>query len=157
MEVLTLVKISWMSYITIVTSACVVTFGYYLLGYQENDYSSWFRELADLHIHGLNSLAILIDVFFLSYPVYIVHFVYICLFFLLYSSFTLIFWLIHPEKNIIYKQLDYSNPFLAFFHIFISFLIGFLFHIIHFFLVQFKNRFLKIDGDQNRDVVWKIE
>ncbi len=148
-EVRNLVRVSWLFYLIIVTSATLVTFGYYLLGYQQNDKNTWFRQLADIHIHALNSLVILNDVFLLSYPVYILQFVYIVLFFLLYTSFTFIFWLIHPEKNIIYEQLDYSNPLLALFHIIVSFLTSFLFHIIHFFLVQLKARFFKIDGYQN--------
>jgi hypothetical protein len=132
-----LIKISCLIYTIIFTSASVVTLAYYSVGYQESE--SLYEQISDLHRHGLNWLVVVVDLYILSYPVSLLHYVYIFLFFLIYIFFTIVYWLVNPKQNIIYSQLDYNNPIGALFHVSLSFFLSLIVHIIHFLLAMFKN------------------
>jgi hypothetical protein len=138
--ILFLIKFSWLLYGNIITSATLVTIGYFSfmsIGNYEFD-STWVVEIGNLHRHGFNSLVAVVDLVLLAYPVRIMHFVYTAGYGWLYALVTFVFWCINTRENIVYEQLDYNKPFQVVFYYALLTLLTFLMQLLHFFAYQLK-------------------
>jgi len=138
--IINLSGVSCLFYTIAVTSATLVTLGYYSLVSLEKLEDAWYALIGDLHRHCFNSVVILVDVFFLSLQIRIAHYIYILLFFFCYLSTNFMYWCQDPTKNIVYKKLDFNKPVEAFFMILLAIMIGFLVHILLFLVHKLKSQ-----------------
>jgi len=123
--ILIMIKISWLLYNLIVTSAILVTIGYFTFVtiFELQVETTWLAEIGNLHRHGLNSIVALIDIVLLAYPVRLLHFIYPAIYGWVYAIVIFFYWLDNPKENIIYEQIDYSKPFKVFgYYILLTFL-----------------------------------
>jgi hypothetical protein len=135
-----MIKISWLLYNIVAISAIVVTVCYfsYVFFAQMKPDPDILMQIGDFHRHGLNSLVVIIDIIIVSYPVFILHFVYTVVFGYVYALATFIYWFLDPAENIIYFTLDYSKPMtISIFYLFLSFL-TFVLQFMHFSVYSLK-------------------
>ena len=134
------VKIVWLVYVTALPSNFLVVFGYWILVYNpcdddssmqinqtlsQNDSSSQMPnttastvncanlDAANFHVHLINGLLILIDLFVSRIPYQLLHFFYPCIFTFCYSLFTIFYWLGGGTNRFgnpyVYTIINYSN------------------------------------------------
>jgi hypothetical protein len=123
--ILVLIKTSWLLYNLIVTSAILVTIGYFTFVtiFELQVETTWLAEIGNLHRHGLNSIVALVDIVLLAYPVRLLHFIYPAIYGWVYAFVIFFYWLENPKENIVYEQIDYSKPFKVFgYYVLLTFL-----------------------------------
>ena len=88
-------------------AALVVTLNYWILVFEPP------TDFIDIAVHALNSVVMLIEFFTASIPVRVLHMLYVMIFSVLYSVFSIIFWaaggVTADGDPFIYKVLDYEN------------------------------------------------
>ncbi len=104
-----IVKITWFLWINAISSTPGVIVGYY--GAVVDSFDD--LDAAGVHLHGVNFVIILLDVFFSRMPVQVLHFPWAGIFDVLYIIFTGIYFAVggtHPDGSpFIYSVLDYGN------------------------------------------------
>ncbi|XP_076447358.1 uncharacterized protein LOC143284532 [Babylonia areolata] len=91
--------------------AVVVTVVYFVALYPSMRDQIGDVNLYDINIHGINSVMILIDTAVGARPVRLLHALYPILFGATYVVFSVIFWAVDPENNVLYKDvLDWNQP-----------------------------------------------
>ena len=97
----------WLLWIVASNAALVVTLSYWTLVFEPP------TDFMDIAVHALNSIVMLIEFFMASTPVRILHVLYVMIFSVVYSLFTVIYWsaggVTVDGDPYIYKILDYEN------------------------------------------------
>ncbi|XP_028394205.1 protein rolling stone-like [Dendronephthya gigantea] len=103
----------WILWIVSSNAALVVTLNYWLLVFQPP------TDFMDIAVHALNSFVMLVEFFMSKTPVRILHVLYVMIFAIVYSLFSVIFWAaggvnvkVPLTQNAIFapwKVLDYEN------------------------------------------------
>ena len=100
------VKFVWFMYTAAVTLSLAATLGYFVFVFEGVD-------VATLHVHGINFLVILLDLFLSRFPLQLFHFVWIMAFSIPYVAFTGIYYAAggtgFNDTHYIYSVLDYRD------------------------------------------------
>lgn len=102
-------KLSWALFNICVMMAPVVTLVYFVLLYPY--IANGPISATDLNVHGINSVIIIIELFFSGYPVRLLHLVYPLAYGGCYIIFSLIYWSFDRQNNVLYPMvLDWNHP-----------------------------------------------
>ncbi|CAB4004808.1 Hypothetical predicted protein [Paramuricea clavata] len=97
----------WFLWIIASNAALVVTLNYWALVFEPP------TNFMDIAVHALNATVMFVEFFTASTPVRILHVLYVMIFAVVYSLFTVIFWAAGGVNvdgdSYIYKVLDYEN------------------------------------------------
>ncbi|XP_028398511.1 protein rolling stone-like [Dendronephthya gigantea] len=97
----------WILWIVSSNAALVVTLNYWVLIFEPP------TDFMDIAVHALNSFVVLVELFTANTPVRILHVLYVMIFSIAYSLFSVIFWaaggVTVNGDPFIYKVLDYEN------------------------------------------------
>ena len=106
------IKLTWCLFAIISNFVFIITLIYFGILYprlvKEYDYT---LKATDLHIHGINSVVIIIEMFLAAYPVRLLHVIYPILYGLAYVLFSLFYFASDTTNRIVYKNvLDWRYP-----------------------------------------------
>ena len=97
----------WFLWIVASNAALVVTLNYWILVFEPP------TDFMDIAVHALNSIVMLVELFIASTPVRVLHVLYVMVFSVVYSLFTVIYWaaggVTVDGDPYIYEILDYEN------------------------------------------------
>jgi hypothetical protein len=97
----------WFLWIVASNAALVVTLNYWILVFEPP------TDFMDIAVHALNSIVMFVEFFIASTPVRVLHVLYVMVFSVVYSLFTVIYWaaggVTVDGDPYIYEILDYEN------------------------------------------------
>lgn len=108
-------KIEWALFAIVSNFSFIVTLIYFAILYpviygEKNNPTGKSILAVDLHIHGINSVVVLMEMLISAYPVRLLHCVYPIAYGLTYVLFSLVYWAI-DHNNVVYKNvLDWNKP-----------------------------------------------
>ncbi|XP_013416816.1 uncharacterized protein LOC106178246 [Lingula anatina] len=111
-------KVSWVLFNILLAWAPIVTAIYYgalhkyILAYFDTlSYFPTSVYVTDLHLHGLNSLIVFIEIILAAFPIRILHFIYPLTYGIVYVIWSVIYWSVDPQNNVLYPGiLDWNTP-----------------------------------------------
>ena len=76
-----------------------------------NAYPDYSASVFDIHVHGVNFLVILVELAISSIPIRLFHAIYPLIYGFIYIVFSLIYWSLDKEENVLYPYvLDWNHP-----------------------------------------------
>ena len=156
-------QLCWLLYEILFVAAILVSLAYVSAIFPKLKDSQWQYHgvsLADLSVHCINSILLLLEVFVCAYPVRLLHAIYPMLYACIYTVFSLAYWSCNTEQNVLYPGvLDWNHPGLT--ASFVALLVCLIipaFHIIHFILYHFRLfLYKKIYKEDYLFILWKEE
>lgn len=103
-----LMKLSWLVFAVISNGAIIVSIVYFAALFPQMKNPS--LNAVDFHLHGMNSIVILLDMIVTSYPVHLLHMIYPAIFGILYVLFSVFYWLPDHDRVLYPKVLDWNHP-----------------------------------------------
>lgn len=106
-------RLCWVLFNMAAGSAPVVTVIYFAVLFPmiRSSYPDYSSNVFDIHVHGLNSIIILCEFCLGAIPVRLFHTLYPALYGLAYVLFSIIYWSIDKEHNVLYPYvLDWNHP-----------------------------------------------
>ncbi|XP_067621794.1 protein rolling stone-like [Eurosta solidaginis] len=135
-------KLYWMSHLTTVVFATVITLVYWTSIYPTQDNADKGSIVINLWSHAFNSIFMILDLMLIAFPGRILHFIYPLCLALIYTIFTVIYYYAGGVDCIgnryIYPILDWSSPGWATLTVLGCYLLIFIFSWIHFGLYKLR-------------------
>ena len=105
-------KIEWCLFAIISNFVFIITLIYFGILYPRLVATRGYHvQAVDVHIHGVNSIVIVIEMFLAAYPVRLLHIIYPILYGLAYVIFSLLYFATDPVNHIVYRNvLDWRYP-----------------------------------------------
>ena len=103
------VKLDWLLYEMSSVAAICVSIIYFTALYPQL-HTSGPPGLEDFHLHGVNSIVVVLEVCLSAIPVRYTHVVYSIAFGIAYTVFSILFWIGDNSRVIYPKVLDWNNP-----------------------------------------------
>ena len=100
-------SILWVLFEFVFNAYVIITLCYWFFIYPNH----WIPLAIDLNIHLINTVILFIDLFICRFPVRLLHVVYCQTYGFIYCIFSVVYWAIDPEHNVIYPGLlDWNEP-----------------------------------------------
>jgi hypothetical protein len=102
-----LYSVLWVLYEVVLNAFVIITPCYWIFIYP----NYWIPLHIDLNIHLFNTVILLVDLIVCPFPIRLLHVVYCQAYGFIYCVFSIIYWSLDPENNIIYPGLlDWNKP-----------------------------------------------
>lgn len=104
-------KTEWCLFAVISNFAFIITFIYFAVLYPHIYAPGQKIRAVDFHIHGFNSVVIIIEMMICAFPIRLLHAIYPMIYGLTYVLFSIIYWAFDHKNNVVYKNvLDWNKP-----------------------------------------------
>lgn len=110
------IKVSWVVFNIAVVSAPVVSAVYFFILFPMliREEPNYRPGILDINLHGINSVIVFLEISLSAIPVRILHFVYPLAYGITYVLFSIAYWALDKDNNILYPViLDWNNPGIA--------------------------------------------
>ena len=106
-------KLSWLLFAVSVPSSFVVTVGYFAMVYPSQVRDGYKITVLDLNLHAINFLMVVFELLLNAYPVRLLHTLYIAIYVLIYTVFSVFYWMGDHKLNVLYAILDWNAPLMS--------------------------------------------
>ena len=101
-------KLDWIIFSIISSGAIIVSIVYFSVLYPKINPGKP-PKIQDIHVHGVNSLVIILELCFNAIPIRLAHAIYPLIYGMIYMSFSLVFWGLDNTRVIYPVVLDWNN------------------------------------------------